>query len=215
MPTLSIKECLRFGWETFKKRPWVFVGAGLIVFLIEIVLGLPEKSLDGSGAEPVYQIVTFVASLFIQMGMLHFILRAHDSVDSVHVRDLWHPKPFWRFLGGVLLTTLAVIAGLILLIVPGIIVSVALTFTLYLVIDRGLGPVNAMKESWRLTKGKRWKLFGFLLAILGINLLGLLAVFVGLIVTIPVTMLAMAHAFRILSAAETTETPQPVPAPAA
>lgn len=215
MPTLSIKDCLGFGWRTFTSRPWILIGAGVVVFLIQMVLSIPEKIVEGGPLELPYALLSVVAALFIQMGTIHFILKAHDDSSSVKLDALWHPKPFWRFLGAAILMLLAIVGGLILLIVPGIIVAIALTFTLYLVIDKGLGPVEAMKESWRLTKGRRWKLFGLSLAIVGINLLGMLALFVGLVVTVPITMLATAHAYRVLSGQEKpAETPIPIAATA-
>jgi uncharacterized membrane protein len=49
-----------------------------------------------------------------------------------------------------------------------------------------------------LTKGNRWKLFQLSLALLLLNILGLLALLVGLFVTIPVSFIAMVHAYRAL-----------------
>ena len=46
-----------------------------------------------------------------------------------------------------------------------------------------------------------------MLAVVGINLLGLIALFVGLLVTIPVTVLAMVHAYRTISGGAVAATP--------
>jgi uncharacterized membrane protein len=73
-------------------------------------------------------------------------------------------------------------------------------FTMFIVIDRGLGPIVAMKESRRITRGYKWQLLGFVLVLTLINLVGALAVLVGLLVTIPVTSLAFVHAYRALTA---------------
>lgn len=56
-----------------------------------------------------------------------------------------------------------------------------------------------MKESWRITKGHKWQLLLLFLALLLVNLLGLLALFVGIFVSVPITMLAFAHAYRTLA----------------
>jgi hypothetical protein len=34
MPVLSIGECIKFGWETFKRRPWILIGGFLITMLV-------------------------------------------------------------------------------------------------------------------------------------------------------------------------------------
>jgi hypothetical protein len=89
-------------------------------------------------------------------------------------------------------------AGLVLLILPGIIFAMFM-FANFIVVDRELGPIEAMKESSRITRGKRWTLLWLSLAILVINLLGLIALVVGLLVSVPVTWLALAHAYRLFA----------------
>jgi len=80
--------------------------------------------------------------------------------------------------------------------VPGIILALAFIFSSYLIVDKGKGPIEAMKESWRITKGHWWKLFLLVLAIIGLNILGFILLLVGLLVTIPVSMIALSHAYR-------------------
>ena len=80
-----------------------------------------------------------------------------------------------------------------------VILAMGLMFVPYLVIDRGLGPIEAMKESWRVTKGHKWQLFFLFLALIGLNILGAIALIIGLLVTVPISMLAAAHAYRTLT----------------
>ncbi|HTR18586.1 MAG TPA: hypothetical protein VMH91_01235 [Candidatus Paceibacterota bacterium] len=77
-------------------------------------------------------------------------------------------------------------------------VAIALVFVRYLVIARGLGPVEALEESARITKSHRWGILWFLVLCLLLNVLGLVCLIVGLLVTIPVTSLALVHAYRTL-----------------
>jgi uncharacterized membrane protein len=76
-------------------------------------------------------------------------------------------------------------------------------FATYLVIDKNMAPMDALKESRRMTYGHKWNLFLFGLGLIGINILGFLALIIGLLVSLPVTMLAMAHAYRTLASAPT------------
>jgi uncharacterized membrane protein len=69
------------------------------------------------------------------------------------------------------------------------------------VIDRDLGPIKAMKESKGITRGNKWPLLGFLLLLTLINLLGLIVLVVGLLVSIPISWLALVHAYRTLAGA--------------
>lgn len=208
---LSIKESLRFGWDTFKRRPWFFIIAFAVMFGITLVLDSIKSSPDVAGTIPggVFSILNLVVGILLAMAQISLGLKAYDGVESLSARSLWTPNPFWKFTGAYLLIALIVLAGLILLIVPGVILAVMLMFTLYLVMDRKLGPIEALKESARITKGNRVQLFLFLLAIVGINILGLLVVFVGLLVTAPVTLIATAYAYRKLEGSHSAilETP--------
>lgn len=215
MQALSVRDCLSFGWNTFKARPWLFIQAGLLLFLVNMGVSLLQTlfELDGQQAGPVVAMLTGIASaimgivisFFISMGETAFFLRSHEDVQGASIRDLWHPKPFWKFLGVSLISSILIISGFILLIVPGIFLAILFMFVGYLVIDTGLGPKQALKQSALMTKGSRWKLFGLSLALVGINILGLLALVVGLFVTIPVSFLAVTHAYRVLSKREASE----------
>jgi hypothetical protein len=201
MKTLAVGELLRFGWDSFKKRPWFFIG---VVLLIVIISGIMEGFTPDpvrSVSDFVLAVIALVIGLLLEMGLVAFALKAHADVEKAEVKDLWHPQHFWQYAAVKILTGIIVVIGLVLLIVPGIIAALALIFATYLVIDKNLGPIEAIKESVRITKGHRWQLFLLALALIGINILGALALMVGLLVTIPVSLLAVAHAYRKLSAA--------------
>jgi len=208
MPTLSIGECIRFGWETFKKRPGILIGAFVLTMLIPSIPGILVPSPEvapgvppppPTTAELVATLTSLVLGIFAAIGMTTLALRAHDDIATVKIGDLWNPQPFWRYLGAQFLVAIIIFVGLLLLIVPGIIAALGLLFVLYVVIDRGAGPINALKESWRITNGNKWQLFLFGLVLIGLNLVGLLALVVGLLVTVPVTWIAVTHAYRTLA----------------
>jgi membrane-anchored glycerophosphoryl diester phosphodiesterase (GDPDase) len=203
MNKVAIGESIRFGWHTFKKRPFIFIGAFLLMAIISIVIqGLldPGKDAPVTLTNVLLGIVSMLVGLIIEIGLVTFSLRAHDSVEKVGVKDLWNPKPFWYYLVGQAFVGFVVIVGLILLIVPGVIAAMGLMFSSYLIIDKGRGPVEAFKQSWQMTKGHKWDLFLLSLALVGLNILGLLALVIGLLVTIPITMLAVVHVYRKLAA---------------
>lgn len=83
----------------------------------------------------------------------------------------------------------------------------------FLVVDRGLDPLEALHRSSVLTEGTRFRLFLFLLLCFGLNVLGALAFGVGLLFTIPATALAFAYVYRRLE--ERARVSRPVPPAAA
>lgn len=219
MNTLSVRECLRFGWNTFKKRSWFFIGALLayaVAWLaVTQILAVMTPGADGSWSAPGQESISLILSFFVNtlfgMGMTMFMLKAHDAVETVALKDFWAPANFGSYAVASILTGFLVLVGTILLIVPGIILSLMFFATLYLVLDKGRGPIEAIKESARITKGHKWQLFLLVLASAGVCLLGLLALVVGLLVAVPVTALAAVHAYRTLEHKASEVTPAPAP----
>jgi uncharacterized membrane protein len=205
----SSSEAIKFGWETFKRRPWFFIGATFLIVLASALCdgftsGI-DAALTGSTEDPsiIGTVINLALGTLVSMGATAFFLAAHDNPDTVDLSALWHPRPFWKYLGASLLLSLAVAIGFVLLIVPGIIFGLMFMFATFVVIERELGPIDAMNESNRLTRGHKWPLLGFVLLLVLINLLGLLALVVGLLVSIPVSTLAFVHAYRVLGGKST------------
>lgn len=201
----SIKEAFSFAWKTFVSRPWFFVAVVIISMVVLAVTSIDFDAMAGDSwiawiVVLVFTLLSIVISIYLDMGLVALALAAHDDVQTARLNTLWslENKPFWKYAGANILVSIIVIIGFILLIVPGVIAMLGLMFTKYLVVDRKLGPVEALKESWRITKGHRLKLLGFVVLIMVLNIAGAVALLVGLLVTIPLTMLVMAHVYRTL-----------------
>jgi uncharacterized membrane protein len=208
MNTFTAGSCIQFGWDTFKKRPWFFIGATLLylVVIAVVVSLLNELIVQGGILAFIGTIARLAVQMLISMGVISFALKAHDDVEHVSIMDLWHPRPFWKYIGASLLFGLIFVVGLILVIIPGIIWGIMFGFAVYLVIDKNMWPIEALKESKRITYGYKWELFllgilSFLVALLGIICLG-----VGLLVAYPVIIFANVHAYRVLSQRAGTST---------
>lgn len=51
------------------------------------------------------------------------------------------------------------LVNVVLMAIPATVVMTGLTFIDYVIVDRGVGPIEAMKESWRLTDGYKMTVF--------------------------------------------------------
>lgn len=69
--------------------------------------------------------------------------------------------------------------GFVLLIVPGIILGIRLSFVPYLVMDKRLEPVAAVEKSWSMTRGRAMEILLFWLLALALFIVGLLALLIG------------------------------------
>ncbi len=213
MKELSVKECLAVGWKTVTARPWLFIAAGVIIFVVSVLSDIPRSLTEHlTGIERLLSLVAFllgtVISLLVAMGKTAFFLHGHDSVSSLRLADLWHPRPFWKFAITSFLAGVATAIGFVLLIVPGIIIGIIVGFSLYIVIDKELKPFDAIRESARITKGNRWNLFLLGLALLGVNIVGFCLLLVGLFITLPLSSIAVVHAYRTLSRTSSDGAPE-------
>ncbi|HEY5080258.1 MAG TPA: hypothetical protein VII43_10435, partial [Opitutaceae bacterium] len=88
--------------------------------------------------------------------------------------------------------------GFICLVLPGVYLLVAYTFTYILAIDKGLGFWEAMEASRRTITKKWWSVLGLLLLGIPFMLLGCLALGVGIFVALPLVVGAMVYAYEDL-----------------
>ena len=65
------------------------------------------------------------------------------------------------------MSTLAILLGASLFVLPGLWLMIKLAFAEYLLVLRGLGPLKAMRESFEMTNGYFWPI---LLCVLGVML---------------------------------------------
>jgi len=99
--------------------------------------------------------------------------------EKIEIKDMFavFERNYWNAVIAGLVMTIIIVIGIFMLIVPGIIIACRLAFVPYLVIDRKMEAMEALKASWVMTKGHGWTIF----------LMGFLAFFIiiaGLIVLI-------------------------------
>jgi len=211
----SIGDAVQFGWDTMKNNIAFFIIMIIILWVAAAVpSGLGSMSYRMSvGAAAifglVFGIISFVVGMFVNMAQIKVGLRFSKG-ETADFPDLYNEyQRFWDFLLGSILYALIVLGGLILLIVPGIYWAIKYYFYGYLIIDQGMGPMDAIKKSGELTKGVKWNLLVFWLALLGIYILGFLACCVGILFAIPVIIVAVAYVYRTLLVATEAQQAQP------
>jgi uncharacterized membrane protein len=206
----SRDEAIKFGWQAAMDNLGFFIRALIIIFVVSLTF-----SVIGKLTEKSYPFISLAAniiytffSLMFGIGLIKIYLKIFDSQEP-ELSDLtfgMNLNLFLSYLVVSLLYTLIIIGGLILFIFPGIYWAIQFQFCTYLVIDKGMGPVEALKKSSALTKGVKWDLFVLGILLLLIILLGILALFIGLFVAIPLTMMAVTFVYRkLLSQSETAQ----------
>jgi uncharacterized membrane protein len=212
----SIGEALEYGWNTMKTNFGFFIG---IIIVSWIVAGIPTVIAvilqeNAPGISFLFRLAGIVLSTIIQIGIIRIALKFVDG-QTPEFNDLFTSFKgyFWRYLGASILFGLIVAGGMLLLIVPGIIWAVKFQYFTYLIIDQNLGVMDSLKKSSDITNGVKWPLFGFAVLLVLINYGGAVLLFIGLLATIPITMMANVSVYRLLLAqttanTQTLETPQ-------
>ena len=201
--SFSMSEAINFGWEVTKSNFLFLIGVLLIAGVIGALPQLGGNRDEASALACVLGIVSFVLNTIISMGLAKITLEFVDR-RSPGFGDLFAPAPlFLNFFIAELICGFMVAVGLVLFVVPGILAAIVFGFYSFLIVDRGLGPIESLSRSAEITKGARMSLFLFGLLILGINFLGFLALIIGLFVTVPISMIAWGYVFRQLEAQTT------------
>ena len=192
----SKKDALAFGWETVKKRPVFIIGVWAIFLVLYAGYIIVDFVVFPDQIFTPFDLLFFPAIVFVTIGYIRICLNCIDGEKS-SVADLFrHYRLFLPMLGASLLYGLSVMLGLILLIVPGIMVAMARYMYDYLIVDRKMSVSESLKYSAVIMKGHKGDLFVFLLLLIPVNIAGLLALGLGIFVTVPLSMLALTHAYR-------------------
>jgi hypothetical protein len=191
------------GWRLFKSRASVFVVSMLFLFLSWAVLEIAVVLLHRLGF--VVWLVLHLGWLFLFSGMLVGLhVMALKSVDGEipHVGDLFGSLERGpAYLLALSIYCLAVSGGLVFLIVPGIYLAIRYCLFAQVITDTSASALAALRKAAALAQGN-WAplgalfLIAFLLNIAGIALLG-----IGLTISFPVSLLAIAGFYRSLQPA--------------
>lgn len=200
MKTFTIGDALSNGWRITKAN-FLFL-AGIVVVLFGIQFGLTSLSeylaQDSQVLKVVISIITIFIQVLLNVGVIAIVLKLVDGQRPAFKELFTTIKPYLQFILVTILISVIVGLGLILLIVPGIVLAIGLQYATYLVVDKNMKAIEAIKRSWEMTKGVKWKLFGFALLVWVINVVGLTLFGIGMLVTVPLTMVAMAYVYRAL-----------------
>ena len=202
----SIKEATSFGYAKMKENFWFFVGVIIIYFLIYFSPALLEKIKTALNQDNtlfkilfvLFFIIIWLVQIIINIGLLKIALSVVDCKDK-KLSDLFSGATlFLNFIIASILYGLIVIGGLILLIIPGLIWQVKFSLFPYFIIE-GYGPIESLKKSGQITNGAKIEILLLSLLFGLINILGTMLLFVGLFVTMPITIIGTVYVYRKLA----------------
>ncbi len=225
---ISGPSAVSSAWSAFKKNWKFIIPAGIVTVVVMILLQTLQKSVQDSPILGlIFALVSVVIGIAIALGWSQVILKLvrHQHVDWNSFKtntNTWFPYFVSRLILGIFIFLSLLLIGIPLffiigsmmsasvpLMIVGIIVGIAgialfiwigirYMFISFVAIDKNVNGWKIMKESARLTKGHTVELFVFILFIILINIIGLLLLVVGLIITIPVSKIATGYVYEHL-----------------
>lgn len=191
-PEFNIQESIKKGWEFFKTQPLNSVAFSLLIFTIQ---GLSTFFLDNYSL-----LISILISPSLTAGYFLVANRISRGVE-VEFSSYFEGFSYW---GIVIVTSLIsgilTFFGILALVLPGIYLAVAFMFGIPFALFSGRDFWFSLELSRRLITMNWWKFFGFVLVLVGINIVGIIFFFVGLLITIPVSYYAIYAVFEELTA---------------
>jgi uncharacterized membrane protein len=188
---LDILSCYSRSWDLLKANFWPLVGVNfMIVAILALIAPFERKGF------------TFIGPMFngvISAGLFYyFVLKIRGQRTRIADAFAGFTRAFMTLVVIGVLVTVFFTVGVICLILPGIYLIVAYAFAQYLAVDKGMGFWEAMESSRRIITKNWWQMFGLLLLVIPLLILGLLALGVGIFVALPVMVGALAYAYEDL-----------------
>ena len=209
---LSILSVIPLIGVLFTLASWVITGplmGGLLYLFLRVVRGEaagPGDVFDGFrrafGQLFLGQLVTsllmglcLLPALVAGVIMLIPTISEFKGAGLVHLVETF-PANVLVAVGGVFLLCL----------IPLLYLQVSWMFTLPLILDKGLEFWPAMKLSWQRVNVHWWQLFGLMVLVGLVNVLGLLMCFVGILVTVPIGLAALMYAYETIFSGDNSKT---------
>lgn len=162
-------------WHIYKyskqavKRNWgillvLFIADSLVSLITHVILGkVPGLAL----------LVNYLVSFIIQIVTIVILIACVRGRKISFGEALKSVKPilYLRYFCNILLLAFVLFGALLLLIVPFFIVLPRLLLTPYFLVDKNMGPLEAIRASWASSKGNVGKLWGIIGATLAMTLL--------------------------------------------
>ncbi len=187
---LDIGSCLERGWNLLKANFWPLVGTTFVLVIVMLI----------AQSIPFLGLIVGLLLTGVFYGGLYFFYLKKIRGQPAELGDAFagFSLAFLPLMLASLVVTLLTTLGLLLLILPGIYLAVSYAFVYLLIVDHKLEFWCAMEVSRRVVTAQWWRVFG--LMILGgiIAILGVLGLIIGIFITMPILIGAIAYAYEDL-----------------
>ncbi len=223
---LSPKEIFSFGFKNAKKYFWQFFGFFIVYMIFSLLSPSVEEGEMMTALQGLGLLVSFIGTIYLNLCLYNATIKIARE-KSVTMKDFftWPKNGFKAIWTGIIQmfalapAMLFLILGIMLiafsakssviLFALGVILVVAsfiayvylairLYFSSFYSLETGEWAFPSIKKSWHSTKGRVWFLIWLSIITLGVILLGILAIFIGLLWAIPTGIIAFTFTYAKL-----------------
>lgn len=195
----NFSECLKAGYKTvMDNKKFAFVS----VLILMVVSFLGDSNLYNINSflfKFLIEVTFGIILLYLLFGIVKGGLNIIDGKKAdLEILTKTTSTNLIGYILVSLLSSLIVFAGTLLLVIPGIYFALRFFFAETIFVDKGYPVWKNFQESTKLTDGIKWQLLGLMVVLILFNILGFLALVIGLIFTIPVSLFTVLHYYRAL-----------------
>jgi uncharacterized membrane protein len=205
MPRLEVGAAIGYGWKKFTENIGPFIILVLAVFVVLVVLSLVQNLLtpDSTGFIALIwslalSIIVYIISSIVQAGVYRAGLGVTKGVTP-SVSQLTETSNIAPYILTVIVVGLGAFVGFLLCVIPGILWIIFTAYAPILALDKGMGPGEAITTSINWVKDNFGQVFLILLVAFLIYIAGVILCCVGLLVSIPVALVAIIYSYRALN----------------
>ena len=213
---LRVGDALRFAWAKFTANVGTWLLIALLLAVINVGSSAPQirenvdrlqRIIDGDTL--VETGMTVGATLMSFVGLLlgaaltalavHAALREADGAKPTFASYFKGTRTGAAMVTSIIVSIMVGVAAVVTFGLGGLVLAMFTIFAVPFVIDRGAQVFGSIGQSFQLVGRNFGSVFVLLLALVGINILGMIPFGLGLLVTVPLSYLALAYAFRRLT----------------
>ncbi|MDL2256539.1 glycerophosphoryl diester phosphodiesterase membrane domain-containing protein [Parabacteroides sp. OttesenSCG-928-G06] len=198
-PTFTISEVFTTSWKCLKQNIWILVGLLVGYLIITGILNMFVSPTELTVGTFVVALIAAILQLIFQLGYTKNLFQALDGIEPQFSAYGQQASKILNAFIASLITSVAVLIGFALLIIPGIYIGIRIGFFTYFIVEEDAGPIEALKKSWEMTQGQVLPLFVLVLVAIAIVLIGLIIFGVGVLVAAPLVQLMFCYVFRKLN----------------
>ena len=193
-------------WKGLKSQIWLLAGLLIgftIIYSLLLQFAVPAKGEAISISGIIVMILCVLLEGLFVMGYLRNCLQTLEGEEPQFSEYGKVSRLLLRYLAAWLLTSVMMMIGLALFILPGIYLVLRFQFVYASIVDEDVGILTSFKRSWRMTKGHVLPLLVILLIQMLIITIGILALGIGIFVAVPLILLMYAQTYKKLIAPAT------------